>query len=86
MSRNVTFILFTNTLNLSLLSTDVGQWQLTRTKEERDIHCKGDKAYGYFRQLLSDLDQSCCPPDLLHLKKGVISKLLNNVIIHRFYF
>ena len=27
-----------------------------------------------------DIEPTCCPPDILHMKKGIISKLLNQVV------
>ena len=26
------------------------------------------------------IDSTCCPPDILHMKKGIISKLINQVV------
>ena len=27
-----------------------------------------------------EIDANCCPPDMLHLKKGIISKLINQLV------
>ena len=35
---------------------------------------------GCIRKPLIKVDASSCPPDMLHLKKGLITKLLNQVV------
>ena len=35
---------------------------------------------GCVRRPLLKLEPTACPPDMLHMKKGIISKLLNQVV------
>ena len=39
-----------------------------------------DNNKGCIRQPLLEVDASCCPPDILHMKKGIISKLVNQLV------
>ena len=41
---------------------------------------KTGKCLGCIRTPALPLDAEQCPPDMLHLKKGIISKLLNQVV------
>ena len=59
--------------------SDKDQWTIKRTIENRANSLGKDPNYGNVRRPLLDLDPKQCPPDLLHMKKGVISKLLNQV-------
>ena len=57
------------------------QWEVSRNVAERN-RCFGKEPahnLGYKRKPLLDLEPMQCPPDLLHLKKGVINKCLNQV-------
>ena len=42
------------------------------------INPKNNK--GYIREPLLKVDASSCPPDMLHMKKGIISKLVNQLV------
>ena len=60
----------------------MNQWNLEKKKrsvQERATLFGKEDNKGYKRKPLLDLDPWQCPPDLLHLKKGVISKCLNQV-------
>ena len=35
---------------------------------------------GCIREPLLHVDSSSCPPDILHMKKGIISKLINQLV------
>ena len=35
---------------------------------------------GCIREPLLQVDSSSCPPDILHMKKGIISKLVNQLV------
>ena len=35
---------------------------------------------GCVRRKAISIEPACCPPDILHIKKGIISKLLNQVV------
>ena len=61
--------------------TDVNQWTISRTKQERKM-ITGSKTVdtmGYVREPLLDIEPNQCVPDFLHMKKGVINRLLNQV-------
>ena len=59
----------------------VGQWTLDRSNAKRE-ELKGTKnPKGYVRDSLIHLEATSCPPDLLHLTNGVISKQFNQVSI-----
>ena len=60
---------------------DFDEWPIERTHCEHlklmtDSKCKK----GCIRKPLIKLEPTSCPPDLLHMKKGIISKLLNQVV------
>ena len=35
---------------------------------------------GCIQRPFMQIDPTCCPPDILHMKKGIISKLINQVV------
>ena len=57
----------------------VGQWGIERSNEKRQELMGQSNPKGYSREPLIHLEPSSCPPDLLHMKKGVILKQINQV-------
>ena len=63
------------------LSVDHEEWPVERTyNKHMDLLNKGKKCRGCIRPpaLCFNCDQY--PPDMLHLKKGIISKLVNQLV------
>ena len=42
--------------------------------------CESKLKKGCIRKPMIKLELTSCPPDLLHMKKGIISKLLNQLV------
>ena len=64
------------------MTTDFTEWPIDRTNEEHDkLLSKSNDRKGCIRKKVMDIEPTCCPPDILHIKKkGIISKLLNQVL------
>ena len=68
---------------LSMNFVDKTQLNISRSKNERNtiVYSKVQDNLGYIRPPLLDIEPSQCIPDFLHMKKGVINRLLNQVIV-----
>ena len=66
---------------MNYILSDSKQWHISRTKHERTqiLSSKVKDNLGYLRPPLLDLEPSQSIPDFLHMKKGVINRLLNQV-------
>ena len=63
-----------------MYSTDIPEWKISRTFEEHLQNMGKTLKKGCVRQPLLQVDSTCCPPDILHMKKGIISKLVNQLV------
>ena len=61
--------------------TDFTEWPISRNYNAH-INMMNDTANnkGCIRQPLLQVDASCCPPDVLHMKKGIVTKLVNQLV------
>ena len=61
--------------------SEIPEWIVTRTYcEHMDLMstCKNRK--GCIRKPVMNLEPTSCPPDILHMKKAIITKLMNQVV------
>ena len=57
------------------------QWLIEQTLAKHMILLKESKdKQGCIRKPMISLEPTNCPPDLLHMKKGIISKLINQLV------
>ena len=63
------------------LSHFTAVWTIQRNSNRRQ-QLQGDRQnnMGYIRDPLIDIEPNSCPPDLLHMKKGVLTKMVNQVV------
>ena len=54
-------------------------WPIQRNLAEQQRHINKRVHKGYIRNSLIDIEPSCFPPDHLHLRKGLITRLFNQV-------
>ena len=63
------------------MNSDFSEWPIERTYcEHMKLMCDSKLKKGSIRKPLLRLEPTSCPPDLLHMKKGIISKLLNQLV------
>ena len=63
------------------LFTDVSDWPIERTFENHMQSLRNSQNHqGCIRPPLLEVDSASCPPDILHMKKGIISKLVNQLV------
>ena len=63
------------------LFLDIDNWPVERNYHDHmKMLADAQNNKGCIREPLLELDSSCCPPDLLHMKKGIISKLVNQLV------
>ena len=61
--------------------TDKDAWPIDRTHDNHlRLQNQRNGHLGCIRKPLLALNSDCCPPDMLHLKKGIISKLINQLV------
>ena len=68
-------------LNQTFFQTEFKEWNIERNNvnHEELLH-KSNNKKGCIRKKALNLEPEFCPPDILHMKKGIISKLLNQVV------
>ena len=65
---------------LSLLP-EISDWPIERTlAEHMNLMTDNKNRKGCVRKPVIPLEPTSCPPDLLHMKKGIISKLLDQLV------
>ena len=64
---------------MSCCFLDIGQWPIQRCLAESERLLGSKNCKGYKCQPLLHVEPTSCPPDHLHMRKGIISKLLNQV-------
>ena len=58
-------------------------WPIQRNNQKRtDLQGDRNNDFGYIRDPLMDIEAESCPPDLLHMKKGVLTKLVTQVVLN----
>ena len=61
--------------------SDHKQWPVERNYAKHiELMNQGSKRKGCIRMPAMHFDCNKCPPDMLHLKKGIISKLVSQVV------
>ena len=70
-----------NNRHIPLFVTDFRDWPIEQTYSEHlQLLCESKVKQGCVRKPLIQLEPTSCIPDLLHMKKGIISKLLNQLV------
>ena len=63
------------------LFVEYPDWIITRTHAEHlQSMTESKNRKGCIRKPVINIEPTSCPPDLLHMKKGIISKLINQLV------
>ena len=63
------------------LTVDHPEWPIQRYyKRHLELMACSKDRKGCIKKPVMKFNATSCPPDMLHLKKGIISKLLNQVV------
>ena len=66
---------------LNVFCTEHQKWDIQRTYSKHvELLRKGLQSQGCIRMPAMSFDANTCPPDMLHLKKGIISKLISQLV------
>ena len=62
------------------LLSEYTEWDVERNYSDHMALLKSPNSKSCTREPLLKINADCCPPDILHLKKAIITKLLNQVV------
>ena len=66
---------------MCIVTSEFNEWPIERTYcEHLKLMCDSKLKKGCIRKPAMKLEPTSSPPDLLHMKKGIISKLLNQLV------
>ena len=63
------------------ITLEIPEWSISRTySEHMSLMTESRNKKGCIRKPVMELEPTSCPPDILHMKKGIITKLMNQVV------
>ena len=64
-----------------MLLSEITHWPIERTyREHMNLMDSSKHKKGCIRKPVVQIEPTSCPPDVLYMKKGIISKLINQLV------
>ena len=73
-------LLVDSSFNFALIEGEL--WPIERSLQQSSLLLGTSNNKGYARQPLLELEPTQCPPDHLHMRKGIIGKLFSQVSVN----